>query len=205
MFIPWVSWKNFFVWFFKQLIAGKNFVGTEKVTYACSDFMFFFISSLVVENVTVLSTSSFYHMCLCCKNHPCICWMASKKIRSVCSVPFPLRLCQVLKICRFYWFLLMFFIYLCSGIKFWSQTVNIDTVLSSSIEICVLFMSAPGTGPTYCFRDGLFACAKFWNRLCVGIFWPLGCQVPAHRPLGGQVWAPLCASTWPPGGSGAST
>ena len=61
-------------------------------------------------------------------------------------------------------------------------------------------MSATGRGPTYCFRDGLCACAKFWNRLCVGIFWPLGGQLLAHIPLGGQVWTPLCASTWPPGG-----
>ena len=49
-------------------------------------------------------------------------------------------------------------------------------------------MLAPGGGLTSCFWDGLCAYAIFWNRLCVGIFWPLGGQVPAHRSLGSQVW-----------------
>ena len=28
-------------------------------------------------------------------------------------------------------------------------------------DFSLLVMSAPGRGPTYCFRDGLFVCAKF--------------------------------------------
>ena len=66
-------------------------------------------------------------------------------------------------------------------------------------SVFYFIMLSPGRGLICCFWDGLCACAKLWNRLCIGVFWLLGGQVPAQSPLWGQVWAPLCAGTWPPG------
>ena len=67
----------------------------------------------------------------------------------------------------------------------------LGSLLSRNTHMLLVVMSAPYGGPTYCFRDGLCTCAKFWNRLCVGIFWPIGGQVPPHRPLWvryGHLW-----------------